>query len=539
MKPQVAPERTRRTDTDFRLAIATLEKKVLAGEDGEKTRRVLANPRIYSALPDNQRLRWAGLAQMCGEVEAALAILDTINRSSPQNHQAWRDHIALLRILDRQNDAARVLALARRQLGDTTLADLLPPVAAVPSDSVPSNTRPGAFDRLRRRERQIQRYMSLFGGREDAFARQWADRAKSSQGYVPVRRPMSATDIADHLKSRFTYGVYLLRADSTTRLGVIDADLIPAFRKGRQDSDTRRRIYREKTFMMSRIKELSAGYRLTPLVEFSGGKGFHFWYCFQEPIPAARVRDLLNTIARQVSSDLSAFTLEIFPKQDRLGGKGFGNLVKLPLGIHRGSGKPSVFVDCADRGIDAQLDFLANVVPADPKALGNAEKIEPKASVVAHPRWQQWTDDFPELARLCECCAPLGQIICLCREGRTPSQREERILFQTVGMLGRAKTLMHHLYSFTPDYNPHWVDFRLSRLRGTPLGCRRIHSLMNHAADLCVFPHADGYAHPLRHLDKDAMGEIAPRSEKTENLNDALEHLQSAMDRVRHFINPD
>jgi hypothetical protein len=38
--------------------------------------------------------------------------------------------------------------------------------------------------------------------------------------------------------------------------------------------------------------------------------------------------------------------------------------------------------------------------------------------------------------------------------------------------------------AFLPDYNPHLVDFRLSRLRGTPLGCRRIHSLLSFTGEI-------------------------------------------------------
>lgn len=523
---------------DYRLILASLEKRILAGEAPEKTRRIIANAGIWRALPMDLQLQWAALAQMNGDIETALAVLASLNQADPDNLQAWKDRLALLLVLGRQAEAASVMAVARQHVGDAITESLPAPARQLPelAGSMATDPESNAFDRLRRRERQIARYMSLFAGRRSAFARQWADRQNATQGYVPVRRPLTANDIEEHLKGRVTYGIYLMREDGTVSVGVIDADLAAEYRQGKLKTDQRRLVFREKAFMISRIQEISAQGGFVPLIEFSGGKGFHFWFFFKTPVIASRARSLLDTIAGQVSPDLTAFTLEVFPKQDRLSGKGFGNLVKLPLGIHRVTGKPSSFVACKDRSVDAQLAWLAGVEPLDIEKLEDSEKKAVATKVVAHPRWQQWTEQFPELAKLTTHCPPLGQLIALCREGKRPGTREEQILFQTVGFLPRAKTLLHHLYGFSSDYNPHWVDFKLSRLRGTPLGCRRIHALLGYVGDMCVFDGTAEYPHPLLHIDASGQGYQSGRSEKAANLTEALDTLRSAMDRVLVFM---
>ena len=81
------------------------------------------------------------------------------------------------------------------------------------------------------------------------------------------------------------------------------------------------------------------------------------------------------------------------------------------------------------------------------------------------------------------------------------------------------------------------MDFKLSRLRGTPLGCRRIHSLMSFCGDLCEFDHIPGYRHPLLHIAgwqdfKDAVH----KSQHITNLNDALENLKISMEQIIKFM---
>lgn len=42
------------------------------------------------------------------------------------------------------------------------------------------------------------------------------------------------------------------------------------------------------------------------------------------------------------------------------------------------------------------------------------------------------------------------------------------MIYQTVGFLKRRKILMHYLMGCLPEYNPHQVDYSLSRLREPP-----------------------------------------------------------------------
>jgi hypothetical protein len=274
---------------------------------------------------------------------------------------------------------------------------------------------------------------------------------------------------------------------------------------------------------------------MPPLIEFSGGKGFHFWFFFELPVEARRAKRALERIVVEVRGDVSSFAFEVFPKQEALSGKGLGNLVKLPLGIHRLTGKRSRLLDCAERGLEAQLSFLKNVSFIGSSVFRQAEEKAAEAKVVAHPRMREWAEAHPELVELEHKCPPLGQVIAACREGKALALREEKVLFQTVGFLPRAKVLLHELLGKVPEYNPHLVDYKLSRLRGKPLGCKRIHRLLNFDGEYCLFDGVVDYRHPLVHLGE-WRDESQGRSEKAENLEAALENLKMAISQVQRFM---
>lgn len=375
------------------------------------------------------------------------------------------------------------------------------------------------------------------------------------------------------------------------------------------------------------------------MIEFSGGKGYHFWFLFSRPVPAAAARRLLNGLAGAVSGDLTAFSLEVFPKQDRLSGKGLGNLVKLPLGVHRMSGRRSWFSECADRSADAQLRWLAGVEAADPDRVdfsgpgpegGGGGPERPRTSLrtkgagvnragrggggkaprpvlvspAVYPPPEEAAEGAPgavpgetgggdpvspspskakcgaaerlpvggvdggmdgaaaepaagaaspgsamagagengaasegpgtaALDRLAAACPPLAAAAAECRSGRGLSESGERVLFQTLAFLPDGPALLHRLMAEVPDVAPREVEFRLGRVRGTPLGCRRIHALTGYRGEFCDFSAADGYAHPLRHLE---IAAPRPVHERAAELESALRTLKAAIAAVEGLL---
>jgi hypothetical protein len=534
-----------RSTPDYALLLNRLELLVSQGQDLEKAEGYLRRETVWKALPPDQAMSWSRLAQSAGLPDLALEVLAWLNRTRPEVEEAWRNRRELLELLGRRDEAAQVLAVGRLDGGtvgrwDGGTVGQLDGGTVERSDGISDAASHGLTDpfvRQRREDRAIERYMEYFQGREECFARQWIDKQAGTQGYVPERRPLTSGDVQEHLQGRKTYGIYLLQEDSQVRLAVIDADIHQRLREGRISAADREQFRREQTYLLTRLPELAREAGLPCLTEFSGGKGYHFWFFFSEAVPAALPRQALHRLTTRMAQDLTLFNLEVFPKQDELRGKGLGNLVKLPLGLHRVTGKASHFVGVRDRSLPAQLAVLETMDRISIEALEQAAGTPAtSAQVLVHPRHQAWAESWPELALLGERCPALGQIFASCRASRTLSVREEKILLGSISFLPRGKALLHHLFQNLPEYNPALTDYKLSKVRGTPLGCKRIHGLLNMTLDQCSFENVPSYPHPLLHVPDWEEGRGAVRAERIENLQAALENLETAMTQVKRFL---
>lgn len=522
--------RATQATVQYDLLLDTLRQLVLTGQDPERARRILAHAEPLEHLGPEQLLSWASCAQIAGDRAAAQVAFARLHAAYPEMEEAWIEHRDYLAALNDQSGLAALRAACRMQApGFLKLfqdsASIAPRETDVPDES---------FAAMNREARLVTRYMEIFRGREDCFARQWADKTEGKSGYTPVRQAMTERDVRDHFAGRRTYGIYLMQADGLVRIGVIDVDLRKDLRQKALDSARRGEIRRELAYLLERLPALAREQGLGCIVEFSGSKGYHFWFPFDGPVEPAPVRAVMQDLVSRIAPDLSCFGMEVFPKQDSLSGKGLGNLVKLPLGMHRLSGKPSRFLP-GDRG-DAwrQLEKLEQAQVNSVAVLATASRSSP-APIIDHPGHAHWKQEYPELGQLSTACPLLAGIFALCREGRSLSVREERVLFGAVGFLDRRKVLIHALLGTQAEYNPHLVDYRLSRLRGTPLGCKKIHSLLESSRDYCVFSREAAYHHPLLFVDgwRDGRQES---SESVANLQDALERLQQSLDLVRRML---
>lgn len=524
---------------DVRLLLNSLENASFDEAGAEFVGKSLAGQGYRRECTDEEILRLALVAQQHGLLDRSLEILAWLNSERPACEQGWQAHLELLQLLGRSDETAALLARMSCHVSGERLAELRREllVAAVGDGDMVEEAVTDPFTRMHREADDLRMYLDLFRGREDAFARQWADRQQEKQGYVPVQRPLQAEDIREHLQGRKTYGIYLLTGENNVHTGVLDIDLVGGLRDMEKMKAEKPAIKREALYLYQRIRERAAEAGLVCLCELSGGKGYHFWFPAAAAVPAAVMKKAMQALVKDLAADVKCFGIEVFPKQEKVSGKGYGNLVKLPLGVHRGTGRNSRFIPTVSTALNDQLAYLRQVVPAPPENFARLAEKFGKATVIAHPRQAAWAAQYPELAMLGERCAPLGQIMAMIRSGKELPFREEKILLGVLAHLPRARLLLHHLCGGLPEYNRPLLDYKISRVRGTVLGCKRIHSLLDgHGGDLpCTFNRGT-YPHPLLHLPEYTEDGEAPIAEKVTNLQDALVCLQTAIEQIRRFL---
>jgi len=224
-------------------------------------------------------------------------------------------------------------------------------------------------------QEKIDVYKNLFRGRDDVFATRWENKDKTKIGYMPVclnewqrgacikigkgrckdcqnQKYVSLSDyyIERHLRGYKTYGIYPLLDDNTSHFIAADFD--------------------EKNWQAEAVEfiEKCGEYNLPAYLERSrSGNGGHVWLFFADKYSTHKSRNIVINILRELKIvdqfDKDDSFDRLFPNQEILSGKGFGNLIALPLqGKSRKTGN-TVFLDLKNeiRPFDDQWLFLKQV----------------------------------------------------------------------------------------------------------------------------------------------------------------------------------
>lgn len=201
----------------------------------------------------------------------------------------------------------------------------------------------------------LDTYLQLFRGREDYFA------AQGKNWYTPVEKTLNEYYVCRHLEGDATFGIYVLNQSSCCRFVCIDID-IPKNDLSEVDFKNPSVKY---NYLKNKIDDvqvvLSEKLGVPPesiLLEDTGGRGYHMWVFFTEPIQGKTV-----FIFGEVLKNHLNFEIEFFPKQDRLtSSRKFGNLIKLPLGIHKKYDSFSFFFSMSSEGLQPIVGQEANIV---------------------------------------------------------------------------------------------------------------------------------------------------------------------------------
>ncbi len=157
-------------------------------------------------------------------------------------------------------------------------------------------------------------YAHTFISRTDLYPVQQPDGR-----YITIHKPLDFNLITQHLLGHITLGVYLLDATSTAKSICLDADTDEAWQM---------LLTLTRTLQQQNI----------PVYPELSRRGGHLWL-FTEPLNGSFAR----RFGKQLLAEHHLSDVELYPKQDQLV-SGPGSLVRLPLGIHRLTGRKYHFI---------------------------------------------------------------------------------------------------------------------------------------------------------------------------------------------------
>ncbi|MBZ5685866.1 MAG: hypothetical protein LAP86_12615 [Acidobacteriia bacterium] len=190
------------------------------------------------------------------------------------------------------------------------------------------------------------RYFRLFVNRLAYTVQSHRPDDKGKHYYYRPRdgRQLSHEAVREHLNGQITIGLYALNPKTQrSKWVVIDADYDNAL------DDLLKLQWELQRDGVEAALEKSR-------------RGAHLWIFCDKPLLARDCRIYIYNLARRLKVPVKggaglAEGIEVFPRQDALAPDEFGNAIRGPLGIHRGSGRRYWFYG-ADYKIEAQLSYL-------------------------------------------------------------------------------------------------------------------------------------------------------------------------------------
>ena len=468
-------------------------------------------------LSVEQTLGAVALCERLGLVAAAVDLLRAHLERAPRDVDAWS---RLAELHDELGDVTRATRCRRRARG-LLHADANPRPSPLPARPTLAAEQT-ALAELEFDDADLSRWLELFAGLEDCHARQWYDERRDRGGYSPVRAPLGHAALRRHLDGRETLGVYVLRADATVGFCVLDLDatrhaLADAEGNATAVESLARALHDAGLQMTSHLAELG----LPHLFVDSGHKGRHAWLFFDDPQPAGRILDLGRTLRAGVGPIDDRLAIEVFPKQARTAGKGLGNLVKMPLGVHRVSGRRAWLLDeagCVDPHPFARLRTLRRVptnrvrelvasapsdVGAPPTAAQPAPGPGPSEPAPPAASWEDLSAD-PQVRAVLDGCAVLDRLVARALASDPLGHSELLAIRHSLGHLDRGPACVNHLQGSVPGVPPRHA--LRSKLSGHPASCatlrRRLPGVARKVGCDCEFGRPlPTYAHPLLHAE--------------------------------------
>ncbi|HLC15252.1 MAG TPA: CRISPR-associated primase-polymerase type A1 [Thermodesulfovibrionia bacterium] len=424
-----------------------------------------------------------------GDVVRAAKCLWGLVKNQPDNSGHYKSIGQILEQGGEYEKARKVYEAGYENTKDESLKKLLKSLDMINTQQPHDQEAIEKGDQIVPSQHNLVTFMSLFSGREGVYARQWASPTGKT-GYTPVHEPFTLKVAEHHILGNLTAGVYPIRMDNTVNFIAFDLDL-PKFVINKaisQESQWKRamdRLHREAC----RLIDLASAHDIPIYLEDSGFKGRHGWIFLETPVPADTAKKFGEILLSQMpGGHASEVQIEIFPKQGRVIKGSLGNLIKLPLGFHRRTGKRSLFIRPHDsKPVDNQLNFMEQVnktskqavykviqhfqivVPAIP----SPETVTPQQPAVILPPARVYDiERDPKAQYLLLKCPVLRRIVEKINHESSITNEESIVLTHTLGYLDNGPDAVNQLFQRCVNANP--SNFLKSRLKGNPISCPKI-----------------------------------------------------------------
>ncbi len=240
------------------------------------------------------------------------------------------------------------------------------------------------------------------------------------------------------------------------------------------------KVYAQRALDMAMaVKKLIRQMGLNAYIEWSGNRGYHVWLFFSEWIPT-RYATMLSYIIDQKMPDDNEITIEFFPNKSRIKEGKFGQVIKIPYGVHGKTGERSFFLDNSglpEMDIDNAIDTFAKSSLSEVKKViaANTESQEDQVKTEVDRDLSPFGDLPSSVKEVLNNCS-LMRYLCLKSVKASYLTHFERLtVLYVFGHLGAdGQDFVHKVMSFTLNYKHHVTEGFIRKMPEKPISCVKL-----------------------------------------------------------------
>lgn len=326
----------------------------------------------------------------------------------------------------------------------------------------------------------VERIMKVFVGREDLYSKEVLGKG-NRRSFEMQAIPLSKQAVVEHLKGKETLGTYIQRSNATVHYIVVDVDISKKIMLQYERGSSEYQAYLEKTWSMaSKILKLYQEFGMQGYVEYSGCRGYHVWLFFSEWIQTRYANMFCEMLEKKLGDVENEISLEFFPNKTRIRQGKFGQVLKLPYGIHTKTGEQSYFLDAHGDPVEELDPFLDSIatfsVSAIKKVLAadsGAKKMEEKKAVeIDLKEFGTVSENILEILAKCS-------LMCyLCHKALKTcylTHFERLSVLYVFGHMGEnGQEFVHQIMSYTLNYQYNVTERFIKHIPAKPVSCIKL-----------------------------------------------------------------
>jgi group II intron reverse transcriptase/maturase len=372
----------------------------------------------------------------------------------------------------------------------------------------------------------VEKWMELFSS-DSYIYRQYVDRV-GRMGYKPASKKLNTTYLKDHWLGKHTLAIPIFDKYNDVHFAVMDFDI------SRKQLDTLKKdeicALKQRLLDDARgVLDIAFKAGVKGLIEDSGYKGYHIWFFFYKRIPAKLAKDFLQALNRVAGNSPEGTHRELFPASDFLKKDQLNSRIKLPLGLHRLTGKYSQFLkpdgQVSDNGILALSSdvFFNRCIDLKKAMRGWDEYSSPENNNIPNHQTSPVTEKS-DIEHLFKSCAVLQAIKQKAESTKNISHYERVVLRGILAPMGNEGRLaIHDIMNKCNNYNKSLTDKMVAESHSKSMGCYRIKEILSYMVRKidcnCKFRKTkNDYANPLRHLNKNRKSAKIQQKKISDNI---------------------